>query len=243
MFFPNLLNIKRSDLVLEIGPGAYPFWRSDCLVDKFDPADDTIDLKQYGGKKMDLKGKPLFKILDNQIPFKDMSFDYAICSHVLEHVPFHDLAKLIAELNRIAKTKYIEFPTLLYDYIYDFNVHENFMDIVEDTVVCLPKSKSSIGKMKRYTDFAMHIRKITKVGIEKIDPRLFATGMEFTGEVKLKICDNEDEFFDFIFLKYKTNIALSNPSLGFLISNRINKSLRNTFHREKPTTFFQSKKL
>ena len=37
MFFPQLMNIRKNDLVLEIGPGAYPFWRSDCLADIIDP--------------------------------------------------------------------------------------------------------------------------------------------------------------------------------------------------------------
>ncbi len=240
MFFPNLLNIKKTDLVIELGPGAYPFWRSDCLLDKYDPSDDSIDLKQFGGKKMELKGKPLFQIVENKIPFNNQSFDYVICSHVLEHVPVNDLPVLIEELNRIAKTKYVEFPTLLYDYIYDFNVHLNFMDIVADTIVCLPKNKSNIEKMKLYTDFAMHLRGIAKIGIEKVDPRLFATGKEFTSEIKLKIFENEVDFFEFIAPKYLSNIELKNPTKSFLIKNKLNKIFRCVFHKERPAIFFQS---
>ncbi|MFZ4619911.1 MAG: hypothetical protein ACOYNS_05080, partial [Bacteroidota bacterium] len=68
MFFPHLMNIKDSDIVLEIGPGAYPFWRSDCLADVFDENSD-VDLTQFGGKKLNTKGKPLFKIVNNILEF------------------------------------------------------------------------------------------------------------------------------------------------------------------------------
>jgi len=61
MFFPQLMNIRRNDLVLEIGPGAYPFWRSDCLADKYDNESD-VDLSQLGGDLQKTKGKPLFRI-------------------------------------------------------------------------------------------------------------------------------------------------------------------------------------
>ena len=89
MYFPQIMKIKSSDDVLEIGPGAYPFWRSDCLADIYDEHSE-IDLTQFGGAKLNTKGKPLFRIVDNVLPFKDNSFDYVICSHVFEHVPHAD---------------------------------------------------------------------------------------------------------------------------------------------------------
>ena len=42
------------------------------------------------------------------MPFDDKVFDYAICSHVLEHVERPDA--VIAELSRVAKAGYIEVP-------------------------------------------------------------------------------------------------------------------------------------
>ena len=42
------------------------------------------------------------------MPFADKTFDYAICSHVLEHVERPDT--VIAELTRVAKAGYIEVP-------------------------------------------------------------------------------------------------------------------------------------
>lgn len=58
MFYPNLMHIGTNELVLEIGPGAFPHWRSDCLVDKFDES-DSVDLGQFGGLPQNTQGKPL----------------------------------------------------------------------------------------------------------------------------------------------------------------------------------------
>ena len=69
MFYPNLMHIGSNELVLEIGPGAFPHWRSDCLVDKFDES-DLVDLGQFGGLPQNTQGKPLFIIKDGLLPLK-----------------------------------------------------------------------------------------------------------------------------------------------------------------------------
>lgn len=238
MFFPNLMNIKSTDLVLEIGPGAYPFWRSDCLADKFDPNDEGVDLKQFGGKKMDVSGKPLFKIVDDKLPFKDKSFDYIICSHVLEHVPYQSLPNLLSEMERVGKRIYLEFPTLTYDYIYDFNVHENFMDIVGDEIICLPKSRSGIAKVNLYTEFMMNLRMSQAFAVERNYPEICIVGKEFVNKLKLSIVENEVEFFKRISINYKQKKTSSMPGFIFKCENRIGQAFRK-LKKEKSKTDFQ----
>ena len=238
MFFPHLMHIKPSDLVLEIGPGAYPYWRSDCLADKFDPNDESVDLKQFGGRKMKLAGKPLFKIRDNKLPFKDKSFDYVICTHVLEHVPYEELPLLISEINRVSNKKYIEFPIVPYDYFYNFNVHNNFLDIIGNEIICLPKEYSGIEKVKVYTDFMFNMRIVQRLGIERGKYWLFGTGREYEEDIEFKIVRSAEEFFDSINEKYNEKLPICKSSFLFLVVNKMNKILRK-FKKERGEKSFQ----
>lgn len=195
MFYPHLLNISKSDLVLEVGPGANPHWRSDCLVDRFENSPDT-DISQFGGASQETLGKPLFLINDTLLPFKDGVFDYLICSQVLEHVPSKDLPSLILEMSRIAKRLYIEVPRPVFDLVYDFDVHLNLIDIVAGTIVCLPKEKTNLNKVKLFTKYALELRKSQGFSVEFVSANAVAVGVEFSGNVPLIICDSEDEFFE-----------------------------------------------
>jgi hypothetical protein len=66
MFFPHLMKIGFTDLVLEIGPGAYPFWRSDCLADVYDES-SKVDLTQFGGRELNTQRGNLCSELENNI--------------------------------------------------------------------------------------------------------------------------------------------------------------------------------
>jgi hypothetical protein len=97
----------REGLVLEIGGGHNPYPQSDVIVDKF------LENKERGG---DLKVDRPVVIADfQQLPFKDGSFAYAICSHVIEHV--EDVPSAVAELTRVAKAGYLETPSALTEII------------------------------------------------------------------------------------------------------------------------------
>ncbi len=74
------MDIKKGDRVLEIGSGGDPDWHSTILCDKF------ISDNSQRGEKGIFKGKPLIAADGELLPFKDKSFDYVICRHVLEHV-------------------------------------------------------------------------------------------------------------------------------------------------------------
>jgi ubiquinone/menaquinone biosynthesis C-methylase UbiE len=195
MYYTNLLKINRHDKVLEIGPGNAPFWRSDVLADKFDANDEVIP-GTFGGGKHKTKGKPFFKIHDNRLPFEAEQFDLVICSHVLEHVPFRELDVLVNEIFRVAPKAYIEFPAPLYEVIFDFPVHLNFLFIEENTIYCLPKKYCSISTYQEY------FRVLLKVGVfsqSRIHKHFYTIGKEFHRDnFQLEIMQEEKKFFQLL---------------------------------------------
>ena len=150
MFFPELIkNIRPNDRVLEIGPGSLPHSRSDVYLEKiFD--EDEADLQRGHAMKVELD-KPVIYYKELPLPLKDNEFDYIICSHVLEHVA--DVDVFTKELFRVAKKGYLEFPTIYYDYIYNFNVHITYLFLNNGTLYWMPKNESQLDSFKSVQRF------------------------------------------------------------------------------------------
>ena len=68
---------------------------------------DILDLSNH------YKDKKFVKLSGKELPFKDREFDFVITSHVLEHV--EDPEFFLKEIQRVAKSGYIEVPTKLED--------------------------------------------------------------------------------------------------------------------------------
>ncbi len=78
----------------------------------------------------------------SRFPFDDNSFDYVVCSHVIEHVP--DVEGFVSELFRVAPKGYLEYPTILYEYLYNFGHHLSYVKRVGNTLIYLPKKEQSL---------------------------------------------------------------------------------------------------
>lgn len=89
-------------VVLDVGSGDSPFPPADVLCEKF-PFDDR---ERDGAFAYD---RPVVIGDIEALPFKDKSFDFIYCSHVLEHTEHPDLA--IKELMRVGRRGYIEVPS------------------------------------------------------------------------------------------------------------------------------------
>lgn len=143
MFFPEKITaIKDGDYVLEIGPGSNPHPRSDVLLERV--FESVIDASAQRGNTPPLKtDKKLVFYKGERFPFNDKEFDYVICSHVLEHVDNVDF--FMSELFRIASRGYLEYPTVYYEYLYNFNVHLNFLKFHNGKLLYLNKSQTNFG--------------------------------------------------------------------------------------------------
>jgi len=101
-----LSRIKESDVVLDVGGGAEPFFRANFI----------IDLLPYS-KRSNPQKKPFFKknswyqqdICSAPLPFSDKAINFVICSHTLEDI--RDPIFVCKELNRVGKAGYIEIPS------------------------------------------------------------------------------------------------------------------------------------
>lgn len=195
---------KKNDLVLEVGPGAYPYYRSDVYIDKFDPNED-VALEQFGGKRLEnKKGIPHYITKDGIFPFKDKAFDYVICSHVLEHVSKSEIHLLLNEMQRVTKRGYLEFPSIFFETIYNYDVHLNILDYHEEYIYLLDKSETNFDKIKPFTNIMIKSRKLWK-GFEKINRSLMAVGFEWEEKIPdIKIV-SQDEFLEMIDKKYFQN--------------------------------------
>lgn len=124
MFFPErITGIKPGDRVLEVGPGGLPNERADVFLEL--KLDDNMMAAQRGHADALKTDKPVIFYDGKTFPFEDQEFDYVICSHVFEHVP--DPISFAKELFRVAKAGYVEFPTIYYEYLYNYDVHLNIM--------------------------------------------------------------------------------------------------------------------
>jgi len=146
MFFHHRVkSIGRHDKVLEIGPGSTPHPRSDAFLElKFASEQDARS------QRADLDplqtSKPVFYYDGGAFPFADRQFDYVICSHVVEHVD--DVERFMSEVFRIAPRGYLEYPTIYYEYLYNFDVHLNFVKRVGDTLRYLAKDDSALAQFR-----------------------------------------------------------------------------------------------
>lgn len=111
------LKIKRQDVVIDIGSGDKPFWRANVFLDK-------LSLKNLHRHSDSETINTLGTFVDSDIiktPFKDKTFDYSFCAHLLEHVERPDLA--LNEIMRISKKGYIEVPNGVIEFISPFHSH------------------------------------------------------------------------------------------------------------------------
>lgn len=90
--------------VLEIGPGEQPWWRSNHFV-------DVVDRPSVADR---------LTIADvSEMPFEDKSWDFALVSHVAEHVV--DPLAMAAELSRVAKSGIIISPSPMKEGLFAFH--------------------------------------------------------------------------------------------------------------------------
>lgn len=130
------MQIRASDLVLEVGSGDKPYPRADVLLDKL--PEDSSEREAGRGLVID---RPLVIADIEVLPFTDKTFDYIIASHVLEHA--HNPAKFLDEISRVGKRGYIGTPTSLSERVYDWSFHRWYVNLEGTTLILIRKTEKS----------------------------------------------------------------------------------------------------
>lgn len=191
MFFPDRIkSIHKTDKVLEIGPGATPYFRSDVFLE-FNYENELDRIAQSGHVGILETDKPIVYYEGGVFPFRDNEFDYVVCSHVLEHVP--DASFFLKEIQRVGKKGYLEYPTIYYDYLYNFPEHQLF--ILENQGVINWMTKAESGLM-HYEQIQKFFYKTCELGYHELTESLkdyFFQGFEWFDAIHSrkvdKICD------------------------------------------------------
>ncbi len=180
MFFPDRIRaIRPTDRVLEIGPGSTPHPRSDVFLEKIfqDPCEE---IEQRGNTPQLCTEKEIVYYDGGSFPCKDKEFDYTICSHVIEHI--EDVETFLSEIFRVSAKGYIEYPTIYYEYLYNFKVHVNFLKKWNGKLYYLPKSQTMLDQFmpvqrllldslnKGYSDLVDDLREVMFEGFEWLNP-------------------------------------------------------------------------
>ncbi len=170
--------------MLEIGSGSRPHPRTTVLTDLL-----STDSSQREGRALVLDGRP-FVIADGEaLPFCTGAFDYCICSHVLEHAD--DAARMIAEMQRVARAGYIETPTELRDWLCSVppytEIHKWFVNRVGDELILTRKTPAnSHHRFGAMLNFLRHDDPWFERWIEK-SPHLFVVQHEWQGSIRYRI--------------------------------------------------------
>ena len=123
------LPISPTDRVLEIGGGCMPFWRTDVQCDN-----DLTESRERAGPLE--RRTPLVCGDITALPFRNQSFDFVICSQVLEHVT--DPVRACAELSRVAACGYIETPAPVRELLFGWPFHRWIVEQDNDGLVFAP---------------------------------------------------------------------------------------------------------
>ena len=182
MFFPEkIISIRPQDKVLEIGPGATPCKRSDAFLE-LDFDTDKAKISQRGEvlKEPVFGNRPVHHYDGEKFPFRDNQFDYVICSHVVEHVVNPDY--FLNEIFRVGSGRgYLEYPLITYEYMYNFDVHLQFVkfDFEQRVLRYLPKRDTALPQFAPVTSIFYRTLELGWADLCSANKQLFFEGIEF----------------------------------------------------------------
>lgn len=137
--------VAASALVLEVGSGGNPYFRSNVLLDAY------IDTRERHWERL-ISDRPTVLAEVERLPFKDKAFDFIIASHVLEHSKSPDL--FLNELARVGKAGYIEVPDAFMERITPYLDHR--LEITERDGVLLIRKKAAFQPDPVLTELYRH---------------------------------------------------------------------------------------
>lgn len=165
--------------MLEIGSGNNPNPRSDVLCDRY-----IHDNSQRAGEFAAVIDRPMVVADGYRLPFKNKSFDYVICSHILEHMK--NPTMFLKEVTRVGRAGYVEVPSAISERIFGWDFHVWYCEKKGNTLVLRKKNEGEQFGGFFHRLIARHIwfRRF----FEAHDHAWYVR-MEWRGTVRLRIVD------------------------------------------------------
>lgn len=151
------LNLKASDLVLEIGSGHSPHYRADILCDRW-----LFSNKQRSNFSLQID-RPLVICKGEMLPFGANAFDFVITRQALEHSLRP--AKFLSEIERVGKKGLIICPHAIREEIFGWKNHHWWITQENGQLFLSPKTSRKSNnyyhrlyeKRKAFRSFCRHI--------------------------------------------------------------------------------------
>jgi methyltransferase family protein len=207
------LDIKKKDCVLEVGGGHNPHPRSNVVVDKY--VDDNTH--RADNLKV-LKNQQFIHADGENLPFKDKEFDYAICCHVLEHVPYPE--KFIGEQTRVASRGYIETPSLLGCYLSPKKSHKWVLLDIDDKIVMYDKALIGFDPPLDLSFLFLRYLPSHAMGfkiLQRTHPEIMTMNYEWKDNIELLVNPKDDYYLKFFKEPWQKDFCdkfITNRSLG-----------------------------
>ena len=122
--------VSTSALVLEVGSGGNPFFRSNILCDAY------METRERHFDPLTHDRPTILAYVEN-LPFKDNSMDFVVACHVLEHSK--EPEQFLSELQRVAKAGYIECPDAFFERLTCYLDHRLEVTDIDDTLIIRKK--------------------------------------------------------------------------------------------------------
>lgn len=214
--------VSKSDLVLEVGAGGNPYFRSNVLVDAYEATSERHWVPLT-------KDRPTVLAFAEKLPFKDKQFDFVIASHVLEHSHYPE--KFLSELQRVAKAGYIEVPDAFMERINPYPDHRLEITVRENKLL-IQKKTSPISDPHVVELYESRAKKIvTKYTIPKY-PFEFHVRYYWKDKIDYQVINPQDKTFDAEQEEFNANSS-KKSSLRGKVQSYILSLIRRYFSQNK----------
>jgi len=142
--------VSEAALVLEVGSGGNPYYRSNVLVDAYEQTAERHWVPL-------ISDRPTVLAFTEKLPFKDNAFDFVVASHVLEHSK--DPENFLKEIQRVSKAGYIEVPDAFMERINPYPDHRLEITVRQGKLIIRKKKgwQESPDVVELYEDRAKKI--------------------------------------------------------------------------------------
>lgn len=212
--------VSGDSLVLEVGSGGNPYFRSNILVDAYEQT------RQRHWEPL-ISDRPTVLGRAEKLPFKDKAFDFVIASHVLEHSS--DPAIFLQELTRVAKAGYIEVPDSFMERINPYLDHR--LEItVRNGVLLIKKKPRQVVDPELVELYANMASRVIAGDTMRRYPFHFHVRYYWQGAINYEIL-NPDVDADWPAPEVPTNVAP--PSFRAQVNKMVLSAVRRIFSQNK----------